>query len=306
MSHPASLTFLAHHEFRLAWRDWWSMLTAGKPHRIRIVTLALVAFALFMHLVCLLDRRQIRRVEPNADRSTLVAVITGCAVLAWSLMMSQAIGSVTRAFYARSDLDLILSSPVASRGCSRSHRHHGGLTLPDGGAAGRALHQHPGLARRATLVQRRWRGDRGRRLGRGTGGRTDGCAVPHHRPEADAARGADRRRHRRRHLRDRIADRRDSLLRHAVEFRIPEVRPAGVAGAGDRERGVVAARGAGRHDRARCRVERRHPAPQPSRCSRRASATTPSPRPAYPTGRDAAALAERLPPGRPRALRRKE
>ena len=30
-------------------------------------------------------------------------------------MMSQAMESVTRAFYARSDLDLILSSPVASR-----------------------------------------------------------------------------------------------------------------------------------------------------------------------------------------------
>ena len=52
--------------------------------------------------------------SPDADRGTLV-VITGCAVLAWSLMMSQAMESVTRAFYARSDLDLILSSPVASR-----------------------------------------------------------------------------------------------------------------------------------------------------------------------------------------------
>jgi ABC-2 type transport system permease protein len=114
VSHPASLTFLAHHEFRLAWRDWWSMLTAGKPHRIRIVTLALVAFALFMHLVAFSIVAKFAEVEPNADRSTLV-VITGCAVLAWSLMMSQAMESVTRAFYARSDLDLILSSPVASR-----------------------------------------------------------------------------------------------------------------------------------------------------------------------------------------------
>ena len=114
MSHPASLTFLAHHEFRLAWRDWWSMLTAGRPHRIRIVTLALVAFALFMHLVAFSIVAKFAEIEPNADRSTLV-VITGCAVLAWSLMMSQAMESVTRAFYARADLDLILSSPVASR-----------------------------------------------------------------------------------------------------------------------------------------------------------------------------------------------
>jgi ABC-2 type transport system permease protein len=114
MSHPASLTFLAHHEFRLAWRDWWSMLTAGKPHRIRIVALALVAFAVFMHLVAFSIVAKFAEVEPDADRGTLV-VITACAILAWSLMMSQAMESVTRAFYARSDLDLILSSPVASR-----------------------------------------------------------------------------------------------------------------------------------------------------------------------------------------------
>ena len=98
MSQPASLTFLARHEFRLAWRDWWSMLTAGKPHRIRIVALALVAFALFMHLVAFSIVARFAEIEPDADRGTLV-VITGCAVLAWSLMMSQAMESVTRAFY---------------------------------------------------------------------------------------------------------------------------------------------------------------------------------------------------------------
>ena len=114
LASPASLTFLAHHEFRLAWRDWWSMLTAGKPHRIRIVALALMAFALFMHLVAFSIVAKFAEVEPDTDRGTLV-VITGCALLAWSLMMSQAMESVTRAFYARSDLDLILSSPVASR-----------------------------------------------------------------------------------------------------------------------------------------------------------------------------------------------
>jgi ABC-2 type transport system permease protein len=48
------------------------------------------------------------------DKATLVA-ITGSALLAWSLMVSQAMESVTRAFYARADLDLILSSPAAVR-----------------------------------------------------------------------------------------------------------------------------------------------------------------------------------------------
>ena len=68
----------------------------------------------FMHLVAFSIVAKFAEIEPDADRGTLV-VITGCALLAWSLMMSQAMESVTRAFYARSDLDLILSSPVASR-----------------------------------------------------------------------------------------------------------------------------------------------------------------------------------------------
>jgi ABC-2 type transport system permease protein len=114
VSHPASLTFLAHHEFRLAWRDWWSMLTAGRAHRARVVVLAMVAFGLFMHLVAFSIVAKFAEIEPDTDRGTLV-VITGCALLAWSLMMSQAMESVTRAFYARSDLDLILSSPAASQ-----------------------------------------------------------------------------------------------------------------------------------------------------------------------------------------------
>jgi ABC-2 type transport system permease protein len=109
-----SLTWLAHHEFRLSWRDWWSMFTAGKPHRIRVVTLALAAFAIVMHLVAFTIVARFATIDPDADRGTLV-VITGCAILGWSLMMSQAMESVTRAFYARSDLDLILSSPVVSR-----------------------------------------------------------------------------------------------------------------------------------------------------------------------------------------------
>jgi ABC-2 type transport system permease protein len=110
----ASISFLAHHEFRLSWRDWWSMLTAGKRHRTRVVVLAIAAFAVLMHFIALAVVGNFASIEPDTDRGTLV-VITGCALLAWSLMMSQAMEQVTRAFYARSDLDLILSSPMASR-----------------------------------------------------------------------------------------------------------------------------------------------------------------------------------------------
>ena len=45
------------------------------------------------------------------DKSSLI-VITSTIVLAWALMLSQAIESVTRVFYARADLDLIMSSPA--------------------------------------------------------------------------------------------------------------------------------------------------------------------------------------------------
>ena len=110
----ASLAWLAHHEFRLAWRDWLSMLTAGKPRRMRIVAVAMLGLALFMHFVAYSIVAQFAEIEVDADRGTL-AVITGCALLAWSLMMSQAMESVTRAFYARSDLDLILSSPAVAQ-----------------------------------------------------------------------------------------------------------------------------------------------------------------------------------------------
>ena len=114
MTAAASVALLAHHEFRLAWRDWLAMLTAGKRRRARVVALAFLAFAVFMHFVAYSVVAQFAEIEVDADRGTLV-VITGCALLAWSLMMSQAMESVTRAFYARSDLDLILSSPVIAQ-----------------------------------------------------------------------------------------------------------------------------------------------------------------------------------------------
>ena len=44
------------------------------------------------------------------DKPTLV-LVTGTGFLFWTVMLSQALESVTRAYYARSDLDLILSFP---------------------------------------------------------------------------------------------------------------------------------------------------------------------------------------------------
>ena len=114
MSQPGTLTWFAQHESRLAWRDWLAMMTAGRRRRVRTVAIALTVFAVFMHVVAYSMVGRFAAVGLNADKATLV-MITGSLLLAWSLMLSQAMESVTRAFYARSDLDLILSSPAAAR-----------------------------------------------------------------------------------------------------------------------------------------------------------------------------------------------
>jgi ABC-2 type transport system permease protein len=114
MSAPASIAWFAAHELRLSWRDWLGMMTAGRRWRERNVAIALGVFGAFMHLVAYAMVGHLADAGRTLDKATLVA-ITGSGLLAWSLMVSQAMESVTRAFYARSDLDLILSSPTATR-----------------------------------------------------------------------------------------------------------------------------------------------------------------------------------------------
>jgi ABC-2 type transport system permease protein len=114
MSRPASLAWFAHHEARLAWRDWLAMMTAGRRRRVRTVAIALIVFVTFMHFVAYSMVGRFADIGPDAGKATLVA-ITGSLLLSWSLMLSQAMESVTRAFYSRFDLDLILSSPVTAQ-----------------------------------------------------------------------------------------------------------------------------------------------------------------------------------------------
>jgi ABC-2 type transport system permease protein len=113
VSQPGTLLWFAHHEARLAWRDWLSMMTAGRRRRTRTVAIAFLIFVTFMHFVAYFMVDRFADVTVNSGKKSLV-VITGLLLLSWSLMVSQAMESVTRAFYARSDLDLILSSPAGS------------------------------------------------------------------------------------------------------------------------------------------------------------------------------------------------
>jgi ABC-2 type transport system permease protein len=108
---PGTTVWFARHETRLAWRDWLSMITAGRRERLRRVAIAILVFAIFMHFVAYW------MVGPYADAvvdKSVLVTISGSILLSWLLMVSQAMESMTRAFYSRSDLDLILASPVAA------------------------------------------------------------------------------------------------------------------------------------------------------------------------------------------------
>jgi ABC-2 type transport system permease protein len=110
MSRAGSAVWLARHESRLAWRDWLSMMTAGRRERLRRVVIAIAVFIVFMHFVAYWMVGPYAHAGP--DRETLLT-ITASVLLSWLLMISQAMESTTRAFYSRSDLDLILAAPVA-------------------------------------------------------------------------------------------------------------------------------------------------------------------------------------------------
>ena len=111
MSSVSSLSWFVRHEVRLAWREWIAMLTGGRRGRKRAALIGLVAFAALMHLPAYAVIGRFADLEMPLDKSSLI-VMTATIALAWALMLSQAIESVTRVFYARADLDLIMSSPV--------------------------------------------------------------------------------------------------------------------------------------------------------------------------------------------------
>jgi ABC-2 type transport system permease protein len=76
------------------------------------MALGLIAIAVFLHGFAYLVLSRNEDLTRPPDKRLLV-LLTGILALYGSLMLSQAMEGVTRAFYARGDLDLILSSPVA-------------------------------------------------------------------------------------------------------------------------------------------------------------------------------------------------
>ena len=110
MSPPGSLLWFARFEARLAWRDALSMLTAGRIGRQRKLAIGLIALTIVLHGVAYLVLRFVTG-DVRPDLPTLVMVTAGI-LLAGSAMLAQAMESVTRIFYTRSDLELILTAPV--------------------------------------------------------------------------------------------------------------------------------------------------------------------------------------------------
>ena len=110
MSSAAALTWFARHEIRLAWREWLAMIAGRRGKRKRAI-IALIVFAAVMHLPAYAVIGRFADLQAPLGKSELI-VITASIFLAWALMLSQAIESVTRVFYARADLDLIMSSPA--------------------------------------------------------------------------------------------------------------------------------------------------------------------------------------------------
>ncbi|PZO80836.1 MAG: permease [Mesorhizobium amorphae] len=106
--------FLAAHELRLIWREATAVLFAGSRRRRRMALVIATGLAVGMHLIAWRLAVPYASVAFPPDRATLLT-ISGSALLAWTVMIAQAMESVTRAFYARADLDLLLSSPAPVR-----------------------------------------------------------------------------------------------------------------------------------------------------------------------------------------------
>ncbi len=110
MSSATAISWFARHELRLAWREWLAMMT-GQRKRKRATVIGLIVFAALLHLPAWAVIGRFADLQLPLDKSSLI-VMSATIALAWALMLSQAIESVTRVFYARADLDLIMSSPA--------------------------------------------------------------------------------------------------------------------------------------------------------------------------------------------------
>lgn len=111
---PASLGWFARHELTLAWRDLVAMMTGGSRKRGIGLAVFLVFATVALHLLAFGVVSRWAAGGISSDAQSLV-MLTGTGLLFWTVMLSQALEAVTRIYYGRSDLDLVLSSPASSQ-----------------------------------------------------------------------------------------------------------------------------------------------------------------------------------------------
>lgn len=111
---PTSTVWFARHELTLAWRELVAMLTGGSRRRGIGIGIFLGVVVLVLHLMAygLVHRWASGGIASDAPS---LVMLTGTGLLFWTVMLSQALEAVTRVYYGRSDLDLVLSSPASSR-----------------------------------------------------------------------------------------------------------------------------------------------------------------------------------------------
>ncbi len=114
MTSAQTLSWFAGHELRLAWRDWATMMAGGRTSRERLVTVIVLMMVAALHWLAFAILKPVLAHGVELDVQTLI-VLSATMLTSFSMMLSQAIEHVTRAFYARADMDLILSSPAPAR-----------------------------------------------------------------------------------------------------------------------------------------------------------------------------------------------
>ncbi|MBO6895454.1 MAG: hypothetical protein JJ866_26225 [Roseibium sp.] len=110
---PSALMRFSRHEVRLAWRDWSWMFSGWRNTSLRRALIGMGLFYAVMHLVAYAVLSPYVTTGLVLDQTAL-AMLSVTVLLSFTMMLSQAMESVTRVFYARDDLDLILSSPAPS------------------------------------------------------------------------------------------------------------------------------------------------------------------------------------------------
>ena len=114
MNHAGSLAWFARHELNLAWREWAALVSSGRKLKDGAILLGMLVVVFGLHSLAYAVLSPFFLSGAKLDTTALVMISTSI-LLTFTMMLSQALESVTRTFYSRADLDLILSSPASSQ-----------------------------------------------------------------------------------------------------------------------------------------------------------------------------------------------